>query len=40
MKNSNQNSKFIIFIILGMLLGGITGAIVGKETPFIKLLGE
>ena len=40
MKNSNQNPKFIIFIVLGMLLGGITGAIVGKEIPFIKLLGE
>ena len=40
MKNSTQSSKFIILIILGMLLGGITGAVIGKEIPFIKLLGE
>jgi len=40
MKNSTKSTKFIIYIMLGMLLGGITGAIIGKEIPFIKLLGE
>ncbi|MEA1987491.1 MAG: dicarboxylate/amino acid:cation symporter [Candidatus Marinimicrobia bacterium] len=40
MKDSTKSTRFIILIMLGMILGGVTGAIIGKEIPFIKLLGD
>ncbi len=40
MQDSAKSTRFIILIMLGMILGGITGAVIGKEIPFIKLLGE
>ena len=34
------NTLFIIAIFLGMLLGGVFGAIVGREVAFVTLIGE
>ena len=39
MKLSIHDPKFILMLLAGMLLGGITGAVVGGEMPFMELMG-
>ncbi|MCP4547572.1 MAG: dicarboxylate/amino acid:cation symporter [bacterium] len=35
-----SNPIFVLMIFIGMILGGVVGAVLGREIPFITLLGD
>ncbi len=39
-KRPNGNSRFILSIFLGMILGGVLGAFLGREIPLIALIAD